>query len=439
MPARTLDRIANAPRIGLILAGIGVLLAVAYTFLAAGHLAGVANSQLDPDRHGALGLGLWHYGTFSYYPGGVPTVERGPVYPALIAAALALSGGWWPGAVQLLQALLFGLLVLIVHRTALRLWGPRRALVATAIVLVHPFVFMFAARIMVELTATLLFTALVAGTLWLARRPTIARAAAVGVILGLTILSKGVFLPMLAVAPFSLALVIERGRRMRMAVTVLVVALLPIGAWTARNYRLTGRIIPVQLLAGYNIQRGDTFVERASAAPFSYGRLWEMGDGEIARLESEIPPGATGWRREAAMDSLFTARSFEHYRREPGFLAAKIAIDALWFWTLGENPAKTLAAALLQVPLLVFFLIASVSLVRRRGLRSMAAMHVSWVLLYWLLHMPIFAFFRLSVVLIPTMVIYAVGLLGGRPAIEGQPEKDRAEHVLPNVESRASG
>jgi hypothetical protein len=69
----------------------------------------------------------------------------------------------------------------------------------------------------------------------------------------------------------------------------------------------------------------------------------------------------------------------------------------------------------------------------------MAAMHVSWVLLYWLLHMPIFAFFRLSVVLIPTMVIYAVGLLGGRPAIEGQPEKDREEHVLPNVESRASG
>lgn len=405
---RSIDRLAAGSyvphRVGL----VGFVISVTYSLLLYPMIANPWHVVLDPDGYGRLGYGIWQYASLSYFPDHASTINRGPAYPLFVASLLMLSHGWYPYIVQIAQAALFSLVCLMVYRIADTLGGRTRALLAGGICAVHPILVWYTSRIWVETLTTFLFTSLIASTLALRRRPTPVRMLLVGAVLGACILSKETFLPFALIVPLSLVALPDVRLGWRGALLIAATALALVAPWSARNWQLAGRLIPVHLLAGLNFQRGDSFVDNYRRAPFSYGTLVELGEANTAAVLSGLPSWGKGSKLEVETDSLLLRDSLARYRRDPGFVLRKVLLNAWLFWTLGETPVKTAFISLLQLPLLIAFVAGAVKLVRRERRFTIHLAHVAWIGLYFALHLPIFAFARLSVVLIPAMLVYGL-------------------------------
>jgi 4-amino-4-deoxy-L-arabinose transferase-like glycosyltransferase len=386
----------------------GLVVSLTYSLLLYPIIADHWHVVLDPDGYGRLGYGIWQYASFSYFPDHASTANRGPAYPLFVASLLMLSHGWYPYIVQIAQAMLFSLLCLMVYRMADTLGGRRRALLAGWICAVHPILIWYTTRIWVEILTTFLFTSLIASTLALRRTQTPARMLLVGAILGACVLSKETFLPFVIIVPLSLVALPDVRLGWRGALVIAATALALVAPWSARNWHLTGHLIPVHLLAGLNVQRGDSFLDNYARAPLSYRALVELSEGKTAAVLSRLPGSGGGAAAEVQTDSALLQDSLARYRRDPTFMAKKVLLNAWLFWTLGETPLKTAFISLLQLPLVIAFAAGAVTLVRRQRRWTIHLAHVTWIALYFGLHLPIFAFARLSVVLIPAMVVYGL-------------------------------
>jgi len=380
---------------------------------------------LDSDHYGDLGYGIWWNHSLSYYPDPEPTVDRGPVYPAFLAAALAATDGWYPWSIQFAQCGLFAATALLIFYIGTSLFSRRVGLLAAVVCAVHPFCIWYTGRIWIESVAMFLFAAVVAATLAAMTRPSVFRAAVAGVVVGTALLCKETFLPL----AIFVALVLwalparsraldqpRRGRCWPAALAMLTAAVLTIAPWTVRNWRLTGRLIPVHLLTGVNCQIGDGMAEHYASSPWSFADLWDAGAPRREALSQKVPPHLPRWKREVRTNEVFLADSFKHYLDSPTLLPRKVALNSYLFWILGQNATKTGVIAAMQVPLVVLFGISGWRTLRRRGWRSGAGAGVVMIVLYYLCHLPVVAAARYSVVLVPVMVVYAVGLFSGPPS-----------------------
>ena len=152
----------------------------------------------DQDGYRRLGEVLATTGKFTRVPDAprfVPEVIRTPVYPAFVAVVYRLFGvGQLP--VALAQTGLFVLIVLAVFAIASRVTSPTIAIAASALTALFPPIPYFGALVMTEVWTTLLFTI----AMWVSVRtltePSPGGFALLGVLLGLTTLSRPVFVLM---------------------------------------------------------------------------------------------------------------------------------------------------------------------------------------------------------------------------------------------------
>ena len=152
----------------------------------------------DQDGYRRLGEVLATTGTFTRVPDAprfVPEVIRTPMYPAFVAVLYRLFGvGQLP--VALAQTGLFVLTVLVVFAIASRVTSGRIAIAAAALTALFPPIPYFGALVMTEVWTTLLFTI----AMWVAVRTLTesspGRFALLGVLLGITTLSRPVFVLM---------------------------------------------------------------------------------------------------------------------------------------------------------------------------------------------------------------------------------------------------
>ncbi len=393
---------------GYYIALLALAVALVFALLLYPRIASSYNAVLDTDHYGAMGYGVWKNATLSYYPDPRPSVNRGPVYPVFIAGMLAATNGWWPQSVQVAQCFLFALTSLLVFRIAETLWNRRVAVTSAFVCALHPFLIWYTSRIWIETLATCLFTTLVAAVLFYYKKPAFSRALVLALVLALCALCKGTFLPFLVIVPFLLAIVRERAIPKRGAFCVFVIAFLLLVPWSLRNLLLTHRFVPVHSLAGFNFQIGDSFIDDYRRAPWSYAALWRRAYGkvraEIRAMDLADLPLA---EQEATSDSLLLRKSLERYLDHPAFLLRKMVYNTLLYWSLGETRLKSLVISIMQVPLLLLFVASAIKVFRLQGIRSIHAIPIFMVGCYFGLHLPIFAFARLSVVLVPVMVIYA--------------------------------
>jgi 4-amino-4-deoxy-L-arabinose transferase-like glycosyltransferase len=439
---RLLNHLSAVKYIGCYVALAGLVVSVTFSFVVYPIITDPYHVVLDPDHYGALGFGLWQYGALSYFPDDQPTLNRGPIYPLLIAFLLTATDGWWPYSIQVAQSALFGLTCFMVFWMSKNLWNNKVALLTSALCTLHPFLIWYTSRIWIETLATFLFTALIASLLFLSLKPTSLRSVMVGLILGIAALCKSTFLPFIVIVPLLLGCLKERIVGWRSISYIFLTGLILVLPWSIRNYSLANEIVPVHLLAGYNFQRGDSFVENYTKSPFSYLDLWDLGTEKIYSLVLDISQqpehsqseslsdieriGALDPRflpqlprpeREILSDSIFLRQSIARYVENPGFFVRKLILNAWMFWTLGETKQKTVVISLFQIPLLALFIFSSSRMLKQKGIRTVQGIHISLILLYYLFHLPIFAFARLSVVLIPAMLTYALGILD--PVLKG--------------------
>jgi 4-amino-4-deoxy-L-arabinose transferase-like glycosyltransferase len=205
----------------------------------------------DQDGYRRLGEVLATTGTFTRFPGAphfVPEVIRTPAYPLFVAVIYRLAGtGQLP--VALAQTALFAAICLLVFAITRRMAGDAIALAAAAATALFPPFPYFGALVMTELWTTFVLTL----SIWIAVRALQTRRTAsfvaLGVMLGLTTLSRPVFvlLPLwlaaigIAVFPLPLSQV-GATRRPAVRQWVLLVAAFAITMlpWFTYNYVTLG-------------------------------------------------------------------------------------------------------------------------------------------------------------------------------------------------------
>lgn len=170
---------------------------------------------------------------------GVPTADRPPALPFLVAAVYEVAGPRIPAA-RVMNALLGALAVWLIHGFASAAFGRREGLIAAAVAAVYPFFVYWSGVVMTET----LTVCLVLGACWasdrLLKSPSARLAAAAGLLWGLAALTRtqNLAFPFLA-APWLLRGPEKRARALA-AAAFLAAAAAPAALWSARNKAVLG-------------------------------------------------------------------------------------------------------------------------------------------------------------------------------------------------------
>ena len=394
----------------ILIFSLNVILSLLFCFVIHPKIYGVPYSVVnDTDAWDKLGMGVWKNGTLSFYPATEPTIQRAPLYPALIAGLLCITNGvFWLESLQIIQSVLLGLTCLLVYYIGESHWNRRTGFFAALASAIYPGFIWFTRRVMLDSIAIFFFTLLAATLVALIRKPCLCRFLLTGFILGLCMLLKSTFLPYLVFLPVALLFTLPRGKRSGI-VYIIIVAAACVAPWTGRNYHLTKKVIPVQSMTGYMVASGDDFIRDWSTFPFNALELTKASfrksvSPRIRHIYNSDHPLS---RKELASDSLLLAQSIEYYKHDPVFLLKKVAYNALLYWMLSVNLPMSIISALLTIPLLLLAGVSVWEKVRRGGFRSPDFLLLGMVFLYYSMHLPVLAAARYSIPVMPVVIVYA--------------------------------
>lgn len=237
---------------------------------------------------------------------GDTTCFRGPLYAVMLGTLYAVTGA------SLWVARLFGLLVGLltvwqIVRLGRRVATPAVGLIAGLLYAAYPLSIYFES----ELLATSLFTLLCVWSLvayydclkTLSTRNVLSWS----LISGLAIITRPTLLPAVLVLAVILILRSEAGRNWRQTVVAILIGLLlTVGAVGARNYLISGDLVPVASQGGINFYIGNNAESDGvtSQLPEPLGNNWQLSEvTHIAETETgrELTPGEVSdfWYGEA--------------------------------------------------------------------------------------------------------------------------------------------
>lgn len=375
-----------------------------YSFAVYPSFRATFRADIDPDFYGLLGRNIRAGKGLTFFSDDGPTAFRGPFYPGFIALSLSLTAGWFPGGLWLMQSLLHGLTCLMVFFVSGKLWNRRAAFAAAFVYALYPAVLWHVPRIWNEILLSFLMSCLLFLGLTFLEKPSPAKAVGMGIVLASLCLTKAIFLPFLVFFP-GMLLVIGSHRILKHSLLLIIVAVLLIAPWTIRNYRLSGRFIPVHTGIGGNLKRGNLIAREFFRHPFSYRALFEITNPEMIRIKKSVQ--GTQLERDIRIDSLMKASALLDIRQDPSLLLRKAAAAGTMFWFVGDTPAKTMVLLLLRLPVLVLFVWAAFTGLRAGQVRHWLAAFI--VVFFWLLHLSFAPNARLSVPLLPILIVYASG------------------------------
>jgi 4-amino-4-deoxy-L-arabinose transferase-like glycosyltransferase len=188
-----------------------------------------------------------------------PTTYRPPAFPALWALVYATSGRSF-GAVRIMNCAFMAGAVTLAALLAAQFAGLAAAPAAALLLLQSPHLTKYSQELLTEALATFLVALL--AWLWVARSDrevSLRTAAASGVVLGLLILARSIFVLWL---PIAFLMPGRGGRRLWRARAACVLAcVLVVAPWWARNIIITGAFLPMGSQGPINLPAG--FSQRA--------------------------------------------------------------------------------------------------------------------------------------------------------------------------------
>lgn len=245
----------------------------------------------DPDGYWRLAKNLWKYDTFGTEY--VPTAYRPPLYPILLAPAVALGENAWL-AIAALHAVM-GLLSLLLIWDLARDLAPEAAWLAALLVAWDPILVRWSAEIMTETLATFLA---ILFWLWCMRAAKgVISALVTGIVTGMAALTRPTFL---AVLPAAVLLAYFTARTRSRGVLYGGLLLLGSGVllvpWWLRNERAFHRFVPATTHGGYTLYLGNNPEFYAHLDQHGWHRPWssEQFDRQVierrhtATLSNEV-------------------------------------------------------------------------------------------------------------------------------------------------------
>jgi 4-amino-4-deoxy-L-arabinose transferase-like glycosyltransferase len=395
----------------LAIAIAAVLSSLVFSFIVFPRIQEPLSLNIDPDKCGELAANIFYGRGYFYNQSSTPAVDRGPVYPYLIAGVFWLVGGESVAAVQVFQSLCHGLTCLLIVLTARRLFNERIALVAGSLCAVHPMLIWYTSRIWIETVHTLLITAVIFLIVLITERATVSRLILAGLTMGIAILTKSI----LILFPLALGLFIVlrwKKQGIQAASVLILVSALVVAPWTVRNYRVCRRLIPVHTSLGLNLVQGDAIGEYWTEFPFSTLQLWQKGFQKMnALLEGTryTPTDPDG-------DRLLVESSLSYNISHPTLFLKKIVVNSVTFWYLSESPVKSIFLILIQLPVLILVIVASVRLWRKMP----AVQPVVLLLCYFFVcHAFIVGWARYSVPIVPACLLFASFVVARDEGVQG--------------------
>jgi 4-amino-4-deoxy-L-arabinose transferase-like glycosyltransferase len=339
----------------------------------------------------------------------IPEPLRFPGYPLLIAPLCIGGCSMW--SITLFQAILLGLLVVMVARFAEPLVGRRGARVSATLVALHPAFAFFAAHALSDLAATVFGFAGVLATARVSARPMSGVAA--GAFAAVTALTR----PFNSVM-FPVAALVALGRRglrraavaLAVAVIVFAIAFAPYVASMERSFgRAIAGSIGAQLWLGYfqglNGNTLDAF-ERDQA---------EAGRAALARFDA-ISDRLAQPQAFLVLDDELRARALSLIAHDPAGFLARGLVRSVELWA-GDVPVRAedangvLTAFWLELNLMLLgFGIAGAVLLARRG-GPLSGLPLAIIVATWVFSYPLWAEGRFSLAARPFVAIGAAALV----------------------------
>ena len=351
------------------------------------------------------------------------TILREPGYPMLIAAVFKVGGYNEQGPRLACILLAFGaalILLLLTHRIT---GDGTIALIAALLFLLYPGILIAEARAGNEIPCVftiLLFTlalyrAVEEESLW--------RFGAAGLLLGVAALVRS---EVLMFPLFLLAYLVftskgwgARGRVVLRIAALGAGTLVVMSPWIIRNYLLVHEFVPTDTLGGVAAQEGLYTCQHLSQDGSFYLSQRAAGRerAEVARQLGLSFEGSYYYQffytpqDEMKFNRALLDRVSKEYRRDPGVLVGCAAENLLFkFWFLGKTPRATRMNMIVQLPLLAFVL-GGLIVLNAMGLLQKAAMALLWIIYVPIIHAPIIAHARHSMLVFAFLTVPAAVFL----------------------------
>ncbi|MGD0445070.1 MAG: glycosyltransferase family 39 protein [Edaphobacter sp.] len=351
------------------------------------------------------------------------TMLREPGYPLLIAAVFKIGGYSDQGPRLACILLAFGAALILLRLTRKITRDGTIALIAALLFLLYPGTLVAEARAGNEIPCVVtmllfiltLYRAVEEGSVWLFGMA--------GLLLGVAALvrSEVLLFPIFLLAYFFFT---SRGWGARykavLQLTALAAGLLvAMSPWIIRNYILVHKFVPTDTLGGVAAQEGLYTCEHLS----QYESFSESQRGagreraEVARQLGLPFEGSYYYQffytpqSEMKFNRALLDHVSEEYRRNPGVLAGCAAQNLfLKFWFLGKTPQATRMNMLVQLPLLALAFGGFIVLYKQGLLRN-AAIILLYVVYVPIIHAPIIAHARHSMLVVAFLAVPAAVFL----------------------------
>jgi 4-amino-4-deoxy-L-arabinose transferase-like glycosyltransferase len=383
------------------------------------------------DDWNKLAINWVTHGTFGFKPD-EPTIRRGPVFPLLEIPLYLLFGenyAAWSIALLLFDTGTCLLLVLL----ARQLWGNRAALLAGLFYAVHLPISYYTANIE-QFTSTLplvflwfyLFSSWDLGSSkkWIPW--------ALGVVSGVLMLNKTVYLPVTVVSLVGIVWLKHKAPQfktiLRQASIVLFTAALVVAPWTYRNYIVTkGALVPVQTLFWGNVW------QRYVLSEYILLRRAELFD----RVENTSSVKLTGPKRDLYDERVFRDQVLQWFRSKPTQFLKNVTGNIWAFWVRAENLRKTQLMLSMQVVFLGTALLGFGLTIRYRQLLKIR-FGLLLILTLWAEYSLVIAWARYSLDTVPVLaLVFSTGIDEWMKQ-KVPPEPSDEELVLASLSSPAS-
>jgi 4-amino-4-deoxy-L-arabinose transferase-like glycosyltransferase len=391
-------------------------------------LVGASDLRLlmDENQYQEIAVNLVEGRGFAIYD--KPTSWRPPLYPFLLSVIYRVGGTTDPMAARAVQAALSLVMLALVYQVARRLFEPRAAVAATAVVAFYPSLLFYNNHLLTEVLFTTLLTLIAYCLVRYLESAHAAWLAGAGLALALTVLTREILWPMLGVMVL-LAGHVTRWRPAawgRHALGVVAAFLVVVTPWVVRNTMLQGTFTFIATNGGVVFYEGN-YEHTPLDRPWRAHTLDD--DIKVRRL---LPQGLTeGERQKVAME-----RGIAFMKENPGLTIRRSLVKMANVWGLerevvglvlaGEYGALGRAGALV-VSGAIFSVYVVTMLAGVVGLSFAIGARGPWMVFHLffavlvgfvtLAHAPAFGHPRFHLPLMPLFAVYAAYAWSIRSAI----------------------
>ena len=279
---------------------------------------------------------------YVFEPGGAPVIHRPPLVPCLFAPLTFLPANLQRPGVVLLQSLIVGATCWLLFDLASRSFAARIARYSVGLFLVYPWLYWHVKDPMNVVTQTMLACLMLdlmlrelLATDARRRRAThwLLTSVLLGAVMACAMLTHGTMLlsiPLILLLLIGAGIALRNERPVRVAVVAGVVTVACVAPWTSRNWKVSGRFIPVVSNSGYAYFWGNAHWRFPGDRTTGKEPRRALVLAGIHREFSEV------WHfsglKDPEVDRLINRRMAEHIRAHPAQFAEKVLLNAAEFY-----------------------------------------------------------------------------------------------------------